>query len=59
MYIILSIPSRRGRLKNLESATHVQVKKIVGILLATRFVDAVPGGYVNDAIAAAKMFLQV
>ncbi|MEA3150748.1 MAG: hypothetical protein QOD56_1687, partial [Gammaproteobacteria bacterium] len=50
---------RRGRRKNLESAAHVQVKKIVGILLATRLVDAVPGGYMDDAIAAAKMVLQV
>ena len=49
-------PERSSRLKDLEGATHIQVKEIVGILLATIFVDAVPGGYVDDAIAAAKIY---
>src|ERR1700757_4086047 len=42
------------RFENLEGAAHIEVEKIVGVLLAAVFVDAVPGGDVNDEIAAAK-----
>ena len=43
-----------GRFKNLEGAAHIEVKEIVRIFVAAIFVDAVPGGYVDDAIAPAK-----
>ena len=43
-------PKRSGRLKNLEGTTYIQVKEIIGTFLAANFVNAVPGGYVNDAI---------
>src|SRR5206468_5049895 len=48
-----------GRFKNLEGAAHIQVKEIVGIFVATTFVDTVPGGYVDDAVAAAKYLRQL
>ena len=47
---------RRG--KDLEGAADIQVEEIVGVFLAAIFVDAVPGGDVDDAIAAAKHFRQ-
>jgi hypothetical protein len=43
----------------LEGAAHIQVKEIVGIFVATIFVDAVPGGDVDDAIAAAQCLYQL
>ena len=47
-----------GCFENLEGAAHIEIKEIVRIFLATAFVDAVPGGYVDDAIAAAKYACQ-
>ena len=47
-----------GRFEDLEGAAHIQVKEIAGIFLATTFVDTVPGGYVDNAIAAAKYVCQ-
>jgi hypothetical protein len=41
-----------GGFKNLEGAAYIQVKEIVRIFLAAIFMDAVPGGDVDDAIAA-------
>jgi hypothetical protein len=37
----------------------VQIKEIVRIFLAASFVDTVPGGDVDDAIAATEYFLQL
>jgi hypothetical protein len=48
-----------GRFKNLEGAAHIEVKEIVRVLFTTIFVDAVPSGYVHDAIAAAKDVCQL
>jgi hypothetical protein len=48
-----------GRFKHLEGAAHVQVKEIVRIFPITNFVDTVPGGYVDDTIAATKYFCQL
>src|SRR6202023_3497157 len=48
-----------GRFENLEGAAHIQVKEIVGIFLDTIFVDPVPGGDVDDAIAPAKCVRQL
>ena len=45
---------RRGRFENLEGSAHIEVEEIVRISLTIGFVDAVPGGDVHDAIAAAK-----
>jgi hypothetical protein len=45
--------------ENLEGAAHIEVEEIVRILLAPVFVDAVPGGDVNDAVAAAKYLRQL
>jgi hypothetical protein len=39
-----------------EGFAPIQVKEIVGIFLATNLVYAVPGRYVDNAIAAAKRF---
>jgi hypothetical protein len=38
---------------------HIEVKEIVRIFLGAIFVDAVLGGYVDDAIAAAKGVCQL
>src|SRR5215469_6312435 len=40
--------------ENLEGAAHIEVEEIVSIFLAAIFVDAVPGGDVDDAVEAAK-----
>jgi hypothetical protein len=48
-----------GRFKNLEGAAHIEVKEIVRIFLATIFVDAVPGGDMDNAIAATKYLRQL
>ena len=45
--------------KNLEGAAHIEVEEIVSVLLAPILVDAVPGGDVNDAVAAAKYLRQL
>src|SRR5260370_21771079 len=47
------------RLESLEGAAHIEVEEIEGIFLAAIFVDAVPGGDVDDAIAATKYLGQV
>jgi hypothetical protein len=49
----------RGGFKHLEGAAHIEVEEIVRIFLTVGFVDAVPGGDVNDAIAAAEYFCQI
>ena len=41
-------------LEDLEGAAHIEVKEIVRIFLAAVFVDPVPRGDVDDAIAPAK-----
>jgi len=46
------------RLKNLESAAHIKIKEIVRVFLAAAFVDTVPGGDVDNALAAAKYVCQ-
>ena len=38
---------------------HIEVEEIVGGFLAAIFVDAVPGGDVDDAVAAAKDMRQL
>src|ERR1700731_3587110 len=43
-----------GGFENLEGAAHVEVEEIKRVFVAAIFVDAVPGGYVNDEVAAAK-----
>jgi len=43
-----------GGFENLEGAAHVEVEEIKGVFVAAIFMDAVPGGYVNDEVAAAK-----
>jgi hypothetical protein len=48
-----------GGFEYLEGAAHIQVKEIVGIFVAAIFVDAVPGGDVDDAIAAAQCLCQL
>ena len=40
--------------ENLEGAAHIKVEEIVSVFLAAVFVDAVPGGDVDDAVAAVK-----
>src|SRR6516165_11120636 len=42
----------RGGFENLEGPAHIEVEKIVSVFLAAIFVDAVPGGDVDDAVAA-------
>src|SRR6516225_11282316 len=44
----------RGGFENFEGAAHIEVEEIVRVFLAPIFVDAVPGGDVDDAVAAAK-----
>src|SRR6516162_11229403 len=44
--------------EDLEGATHIQVKEIVGVFLAAVFVDPVPGGDVDDAVASANYLRQ-
>jgi hypothetical protein len=48
-----------GGLENLEGAAHIEVEEIVRVFLAPIFVDAVPGGDVDDAVAAAKYLRQL
>src|SRR5215471_17767645 len=43
-----------GGFENLEGAAHIEVEEIVGVLLTAIFVDAVPGGDVDGAVAAAN-----
>ena len=50
---------RNGRFENLEGAAHIEVEEIVSVLLAAILVDAVPGGDVDDAAAAAKYLRQL
>src|ERR1700746_3215565 len=38
-----------GGFENLEGAAHIEVEKIVSVFFAAIFVDAVPGGDVDDA----------
>src|SRR5271163_2516611 len=47
-----------GGFENLEGAAHIEVEEIVSVFLAAIFVDAVPGGDVDDAVAAAKVLRQ-
>src|SRR6516162_10233931 len=49
----------RGGFEDLEGAPHIEVEEIVRVLLAPIFVDAVPGGDVDDAVAAAKYLRQL
>src|SRR6516162_805053 len=49
----------RGGCENLEGAAHIEVEEIVRVFLSPIFVDAVPGGDVNDAVAAAKYLRQL
>src|SRR5271156_1718588 len=55
----LADTERNRSLENLEGASHIQVKEVVGIFLSTTFVDAVPSSYMDDAIAADEEFLQL
>src|ERR1700759_5711620 len=48
-----------GSFENLEGAAHIEIEEIVGVFLAAIFVDAVPGGDVDDAVAAAKYLRQL
>src|SRR3984893_9431878 len=48
-----------GGFENLEGAAHIEVEEIVSVFLAAIFVDAVPGGDVDDAVAAAKYLRQL
>src|SRR3977135_1558898 len=48
-----------GGFENLEGAAHIEVEEIVSVFLAAIFVDAVPGGDVDDAVAAAQYFRQL
>ena len=48
-----------GGFENREGAAHIEVEELVRVLLAAIFVDAVPGGDVGDAVAAAKYFRQL
>ena len=48
-----------GGFENLEGAAHIEVEELVRVFLAAIFVDAVPGGDVGDAVAAAKYFRQL
>jgi hypothetical protein len=41
-----------GRFENFEGAAHIEIEKIVNVLLAAILVDAVPGGDVDDTVAA-------
>src|ERR1700739_1116040 len=47
-----------GGFENLEGAAHIEVEEIVSVLFAAIFVDAVPGGDGDDAVAAAKYVRQ-
>src|SRR6516162_9204753 len=49
----------RGGFENFEGAAHIEVEEIVRVFLAPIFVDAVPGGDVDDAVAAAKYLRQL
>src|ERR1700730_11046612 len=48
-----------GGFENLEGAAHIEVEEIVSVFLAAILVDAVPGGDVDDAVAAAKYLRQL
>src|SRR5215831_14358364 len=48
-----------GSFENLEGAAHIEVEEIVSVFLTAVFVDAVPGGDVDDAVAAAKYLRQL
>src|SRR6516162_9739919 len=54
----LTNAGRGSGLENLEGAAHIEVEEIVSVFLAAIFVDPVPGGDVNDAVAAAKYLRQ-
>src|SRR6516162_8075883 len=45
--------------ENLEGAAHIEVEEIVSVFLAAIFVNAVPGGDVDDAVAATKDIRQL
>src|SRR5215469_13070568 len=45
-------------LENFESPAHIEVEKIISVFLAQILVDTVPGGDVNDAVAAANYLRQ-
>src|SRR5262245_57423040 len=48
-----------GSFENLEGAAHIEVEEIVSVLLTAIFMDTVPGGNVDDAVAAAKYLRQL
>src|SRR5271163_714495 len=48
-----------GGFENLEGAAHIEVEEIVSVLLPAIFVDAVPGGDVDNGAAAAKYLRQL
>src|SRR5215831_9043077 len=48
-----------GGFENLEGAPHIEVEEIVSVFFGPIFVDAMPGGDVDDAVAAAKYFRQL
>src|SRR5215831_14376002 len=48
-----------GGFENLEGAAHIEVEEIVSVLLPAIFVDAVPGGDVDNAVAVAKDLRQL
>ena len=50
----LPMPAAADGFENLEGAAYIKVEEIVSVFLAAIFVDAVPGGDVDDAVAAAK-----
>src|SRR5689334_1868575 len=55
----LADASGSGGFENLEGAAHIEIEEIVSVFLAAIFVDAVPGGDVDDAVAAAKDLRQL
>src|SRR5271169_6200865 len=48
----LADAGRSSGFENLEGAAHIEVEEIVSVFLAAIFVDAVPGGDVDNAVAA-------
>src|SRR5262249_31435061 len=57
-YDLADAGGRRG-FENLEGAAHIEVEEIVSVFLAAIFVNAVPGGDVDDAVAAAEYLRQL
>src|SRR5271163_2800586 len=48
-----------GGFENLEGAAHIEVEEVISVFLAAIFVDAMPGGDVDDIVTAAKSLRQL